>query len=469
MSRSRWFQVIICLLVVCCLLFNMSPIRAEALVIETSAAALGIAACLLLVSLGVVMIPETTNQLQAMGRSLQSYMTNWASYTDRVAITDEWLEGTSTSISGSGGGDEDPTSPDYRKIMINTAVMSGLVNWVCDIFEGKSTIEEEVETAPDGYMYYGEYLHPVLPTYDAAVYPYLFIGRQYNSVVNKQVTHLYLANLPLSVKSVGTNNNIQLYYKADDYADSFAVLHYTLVDDYWEYSDSSIFKSAEMYNSVWSNYDLIFNGAVVIPGSIPSPVKTEPLLPDTYVGDIPEQIRDGSLDRDDIVIPNINYGALMQDGQTLQDATIGTLHKLTTGELSYENFMEQIKVDSDVDDPGTGDTDVTEPVPDIPGNEDPEDQPEEWKPPTNPNAFALDLSKFFPFCIPFDLYDFFSCLNADPVAPVIEWQIPLPGGSAYPIKLDLSVFDPVARILRTLELLAFCVGLAFKTRDLIRG
>ena len=83
--------------------------------------------------------------------------------------------------------------------------------------------------------------------------------------------------------------------------------------------------------------------------------------------------------------------------------------------------------------------------------------------------FFLDLSQYFPFCIPFDLYAFVSCLNADPVAPVIDWEIYLPGGETYPLQVDLSPFDQVARILRTLQLLLFCIGLAAKTRDLIKG
>ena len=55
------------------------------------------------------------------------------------------------------------------------------------------------------------------------------------------------------------------------------------------------------------------------------------------------------------------------------------------------------------------------------------------------------------------------------MAPVIEWIIPLPGGKTYPFEIDLSVFDPVAQVLRRMQLLLFCVGLAFKTRDLIKG
>lgn len=84
-------------------------------------------------------------------------------------------------------------------------------------------------------------------------------------------------------------------------------------------------------------------------------------------------------------------------------------------------------------------------------------------------SFTISLSDYFPFCIPFDLYDFFACLNADPVAPVIEWAIFERDGTAHPIIIDLSAYDSVAQLLRRLQLLLFCVGLAFKTRDLIKG
>lgn len=92
-----------------------------------------------------------------------------------------------------------------------------------------------------------------------------------------------------------------------------------------------------------------------------------------------------------------------------------------------------------------------------------------WTPPSDPGAFALDLTSFFPFCIPFDLYDFLTCLNADPVAPVINWDLSLPGIGTYPITIDLSPFDSVAQLLRRLQLLLFIIGLAVKTRDLIKG
>ena len=112
---------------------------------------------------------------------------------------------------------------------------------------------------------------------------------------------------------------------------------------------------------------------------------------------------------------------------------------------------------------------IADPMPDTGTDTDPEGGTSGDAPSTNIGDYQIDLKQFFPFCIPFDLYDFFTCLNADPVAPVIEWVIPLPGGGTYPLEIDLSAFDGVAQLLRRLQLLLFCVGLAFKTRDLIKG
>lgn len=80
------------------------------------------------------------------------------------------------------------------------------------------------------------------------------------------------------------------------------------------------------------------------------------------------------------------------------------------------------------------------------------------------------LETIFPFCIPFDIYAFCAALNADPVAPSFEWRMQYaPLDLDYTFVIDLEAFDGAARVLRTMELLAFCVGLAFWTRHLIRG
>lgn len=93
--------------------------------------------------------------------------------------------------------------------------------------------------------------------------------------------------------------------------------------------------------------------------------------------------------------------------------------------------------------------------------------------PAVPNVGTLDdyklagLEKVFPFCIPFDLIAFLGCLSAAPEAPAFDWVFPLSGkdGKEYTLHVDLSPWDPVAKIVRTMETLAFCVGLTMITRE----
>ena len=80
--------------------------------------------------------------------------------------------------------------------------------------------------------------------------------------------------------------------------------------------------------------------------------------------------------------------------------------------------------------------------------------------------YSLDLSSLFPFCIPFDLYDFLSVLKADPVAPVFEFDLNL-GVTSAPICIDLSGWSDLASVVRGLEVALFCIGLALKTKELI--
>ena len=154
------------------------------------------------------------------------------------------------------------------------------------------------------------------------------------------------------------------------------------------------------------------------------------------------------------MIPDINYTKIFEGQTDAVSALDQVATQLANGTLTYEDYLELTKAQTL---PGTNTGTNTGTITGV------------WSPPANPGQFALDLSNYFPFCIPFDLYDFFSCLNADPVAPVIQWELPLPRGSTYPIEIDLSPFDSVAQLLRRLQLLLFIVGLAVKTRDLIKG
>lgn len=83
---------------------------------------------------------------------------------------------------------------------------------------------------------------------------------------------------------------------------------------------------------------------------------------------------------------------------------------------------------------------------------------------------VVDLSKFFPFCIPFDLIHLIQALDAEPVAP--KWTLKLEPPQ-FPVEwevvLDLSEFETLAKIFRTGETLLFVIGLILITRGIIKG
>lgn len=82
----------------------------------------------------------------------------------------------------------------------------------------------------------------------------------------------------------------------------------------------------------------------------------------------------------------------------------------------------------------------------------------------------VDLSKFFPFCIPFDLIHLVQALDAAPVAP--KWTLKLEPPQfpvEWEVTLDLSQFESLAKIFRTGETLLFVVGLILITRGIIKG
>ena len=117
--------------------------------------------------------------------------------------------------------------------------------------------------------------------------------------------------------------------------------------------------------------------------------------------------------------------------------------------------------------PGHG-TDPNNPDKDTPG--DPSGGGSSGGGSSESGPFLADLSKFFPFCIPFDLIHLLSILEAEPETP--RWEIPfkIPAyGVDETIVIDLSAFDGVAKIVRLCETILFIFSLILATRGLIKG
>ena len=83
--------------------------------------------------------------------------------------------------------------------------------------------------------------------------------------------------------------------------------------------------------------------------------------------------------------------------------------------------------------------------------------------------YQVDLRKIFPFCIPFDFIALLNVLDADPAAPCFTFPVVIPAlDYREDIRLDLSVFDDVAEVIRICEKVSFLIFLMFATSKVIR-
>lgn len=87
---------------------------------------------------------------------------------------------------------------------------------------------------------------------------------------------------------------------------------------------------------------------------------------------------------------------------------------------------------------------------------------------TGTGDYTVALSDFFPFCIPFDLLAMLKKFQASAEAPKVDVPFNIQGNVTV-FTIDLSPWDPVARVLRTMEKIAFAIGLAWATKNLIQG
>ena len=116
--------------------------------------------------------------------------------------------------------------------------------------------------------------------------------------------------------------------------------------------------------------------------------------------------------------------------------------------------------------------DDTIPWVDVPDSVIPADTPEYV--PTIPSERdeykILGLEQVFPFSIPFDLYYLTQVLVHEPETPSFTYAVVNPvNGQLISMELDLSDFDGIAGICRTIETILFIAFLIYITRSLIRS
>ena len=77
------------------------------------------------------------------------------------------------------------------------------------------------------------------------------------------------------------------------------------------------------------------------------------------------------------------------------------------------------------------------------------------------------LKNLFPFSIPWDVAAILALFVAQPVTPVFDVPVPYSANGIAYVRVDLSGWDNVMTAVRSVELAAFAVGLAMKTRQML--
>lgn len=148
--------------------------------------------------------------------------------------------------------------------------------------------------------------------------------------------------------------------------------------------------------------------------------------------------------------------SIAKQNEKIKDKTItvpSTIDLVT--DAIAENAVAQDIADDKVDDPTVGNDPTIPVVPDVGLNDS-------------------DLTKVFPFCIPFDFVDMIKALQATPKAPSFKFPIYSINNKFQlkktgDINVDLSQFDSVASLFRNIMLLVFCIGLMLATKNLVGG
>ena len=448
-SMSRLLRSLICLLLICCILANsLLPIKADAAAVFmglTIAELLGLLAMIIAVPVGAVFIADSMTQVSSVGQEIIDVWIDEDSYAQGRL---ELAEALCDNINGMWENGDDSDYDPKLNVKLARGLLSACAAYViASIAAGamESGQKEEIY-APDGYAYYNGILLP-LYTFN---YQFALILKDSNDLY-----HLYLSNDAFEASG-------SLSFSPDNFIISSnspsSVFHYTLSNSQWVYSSSSFSdKSGSSWDFIWTNhnvYHMYASSSVFFEGSEPSSTYYEytPItIPGIYVGDIPAQLEDPDLtddEKEEILLQplpdNIDITKILKSPETaLQDLTTWQ-QGVADGSISLDQAVQDITADTG----SSGDT-PSGSVPDM-------------------LPYALDLTDFFPFCIPFDIYDFFAALIAEPEAPKFHWEFQDLSGRTYSIDIDLSPWNGLAATFRSMQLLLFIVGLAVASRKFIK-
>lgn len=442
----RWLRVLICLFLVCCIMVNLSPLRAEAVSATAVALSVGIpvAVAVGLNALGVRQGSSPSAFNQVVSDAVDALSPEWAvnGLTTMLALTTDGLIKTLAS-------------QNFLQALLDFIHNSGTVK-VDDGFANShyvsfpaftGTFAAETPFFAGYYLFRGNYTVMFYSTAKQYAYGTSSSGSTLDFPIRSgPFNGYYCGSASNSWRDPSAFSG--LTYLGDitglvsDSAATLTQLSYILTNiapGVTSYSTDEDLTLESVGHDIETDYETYVDTGIV---GIDFGVQFE---------DDPNTNRNEEDDGNDLWLPvgipgQLSGGSYID--QTQQDAQSGN----TPQDVLDELLQNSGSGDGTGSDSGSGNGS---------GNT--------WKPPSDHNVFALaDLSKFFPFCIPFDLYDFFTLLNADPVAPVLSWEIKDLAGQTYSLDVDLSQWDSVALLFRRLQLFLFITGLAAASRKFIK-
>lgn len=288
----------------------------------------------------------------------------------------------------------------------------------------------------------------------------------------KSVIQTWCRNLPIDniggILNISTPNNCSLQLGASEYPSDNSYNFYKVG---WliNYGDNLVKNpDGNLILKGYANTLTKKDNTKTIPKKVDNNIATNFKITDTLSTVTPEQTRD-------IAVTDKLIETALRVQQNFPEDTKPTPEQLN--QIAFEEVQKTFDdIINDVNEPittpdyediidGTFTPDTTDPT--LPTNPSTPDVPED----INFNGInGIDLKKFFPFCIPFDLYNFLVWLNKEPQCPIIELPIVIDMLHINTVlTLDLSDYEALSNILRTFLAVIYTVALMLKTRDIIRG
>lgn len=399
MNFKRICMGLISLVLVACLLVNVSPIKAEAA--SVGAGLTGWQALLFFISAsaGVLLKAEIPTEppaiIQSAEQSFDEYVIgNYEFYfpdidpdnDDDTDFEDFWndlKDGVNQCFEDTGNFNSlgeylgmekyaDWVYAKHQANLLHPAITIGekldklFSQWFVDLYD-KGFFELFVDSPYNNSSFYNDWLLPDMPAdWDSSQHPYITVF----GCINDDGTmsgRLYVSDIPFLGYTGETgrlHGNTKLgqtvnYFSRKLYVDSN--LNYSWGSKISGYLGTSMQTGPGIPGAsiVYTNYDFVSyrDGSVILAASPPiSKTSVNTIQPDLFFGDYAEQNEAGTLTSDSFNLPEYDFSNYIYDNDSVREEMNDVYDQIMNGQMSYDDYMESITYDESIGDSSSGDS-----------------------------------------------------------------------------------------------------------------